>query len=108
MMSWVYLVVAILFEVAGTTSMKLSDGFSKLWPSILIFVFYALSFTSLTFAMKRLEVSVTYAVWSGLGTVLISLIGYFWFKDSFNFQKVISIALIVVGVIGLNLSNKVN
>lgn len=108
MMSWVYLVVAILFEVAGTTSMKLSDGFSKLWPSVLIFVFYALSFTSLTFAMKRLEVSVTYAVWSGLGTVLISLIGYFWFKDSFNFQKVISIALIVVGVIGLNLSNKVN
>lgn len=107
-MSWVYLVVAILFEVAGTTSMKLSDGFNKLWPSILIFVFYALSFTSLTFAMKRLDVSVTYAVWSGLGTVLISLIGFLWFKDSFNLQKVISIALIVVGVIGLNLSNKVN
>lgn len=107
-MSWVYLVVAILFEVAGTTSMKLSDGFNKLWPSVLIFVFYALSFTSLTFAMKRLDVSVTYAVWSGLGTVLISLIGFLWFKDSFNLQKVISIALIVVGVIGLNLSNKVN
>ncbi len=107
-MSWVYLIVAIILEVAGTTSMKLSEGFSKFWPSVLIFVFYALSFTSLTFAMKKLEVSVTYAVWSGLGTIMISLIGYFYFKDVFTLQKVISIGLIVIGVVGLNLSNQSN
>jgi small multidrug resistance pump len=107
-MSWLYLIIAILLEVAGTTSMKLSQGFSKFWPSVLIFVFYALSFTSLTFAMKKLEVSVTYAVWSGLGTVLISLIGYFYFKDAFSLQKAISIGFIVIGVVGLNLSNQSN
>ena len=66
MQHWFYLLLAILLEVAGTTSMKLSHGFTRLVPSILIFVFYALSFTALTFALRRLDMSVTYAVWSGL------------------------------------------
>ncbi|ACF13710.1 small multidrug resistance protein [Chloroherpeton thalassium ATCC 35110] len=105
-MSWIYLILAILLEVSGTTSMKLSDGFSKFWPSAMIFVFYALSFTSLTYALKELEVSVTYAVWSGLGTVLIALIGIVWFKESVNPMKIISIAVIIIGVIGLNLSHR--
>jgi small multidrug resistance pump len=107
-MSWVYLILAILFEVSGTTSMKLSEGFTKFWPSVLLFVFYALSFTSLTYALKTLEVSVTYAVWSGLGTIVITLIGIFWFNESASTIKFISIALIIIGVIGLNLSERLN
>ena len=102
-MHWLYLAGAILFEVAGTTSMKLSNGFTKLTPSILIFVFYAISFVSLTFAVKKIDVSVSYAIWSGVGTALIALIGVYYFKESMTPLKLFSLVLIILGVIGLNL-----
>ncbi|MHC5828190.1 MAG: DMT family transporter, partial [Nostoc sp.] len=73
--SWIYLIAAIVFEVSGTTCMKLSQGFTKIVPSVLIFVFYGLCFSFLTLALKRLEVSVAYSVWAGLGTILIAIIG---------------------------------
>jgi small multidrug resistance pump len=102
-MHWLYLAAAILFEVAGTTSMKLSHGFTKLTPSILIFVFYAISFVSLTYAVKKIDVSVSYAIWSGVGTALIAIIGVYYFKESMTPLKFFSLALIIIGVIGLNL-----
>ncbi|MEA5504648.1 multidrug efflux SMR transporter [Halotia wernerae UHCC 0503] len=102
LISWIYLVAAIIFEVSGTTCMKLSEGFTKIVPSILIFVFYGICFTFLTFALKRLEVSIAYAVWSGLGTILIASIGVVWFRESFTLVKFFSIALIIIGVIGIN------
>jgi len=101
-MHWFYLASAILFEVAGTTSMKLSYGFTRLLPSVLLFVFYAISFVSLTFAVKKIDMSVSYAIWSGVGTALIALIGVYWFKETMTLMKFISIVLIIVGVIGLN------
>ncbi len=101
---WLILAGAIVLEVAGTTAMKLSDGFTKLLPSVLIFVFYAASFTVLTFALKKIEVSVAYAVWSGVGTVLITLIGILYFSETLNSLKAMSILLIILGVVGLNLS----
>lgn len=100
--SLIYLILAIIFEITGTTCMKLSQGFTKLWPSIGMFVFYGLCFTFLTISLKKIEVSVAYSIWSGLGTVLISLIGILWFKESSSIIKLISIALIIIGVIGLN------
>lgn len=102
--SWIYLIAAILFEVSGTTCMKLSEGFTKLVPSVLIFIFYGLCFSFLTLALKRLEVSVAYSVWAGLGTVLIAIIGIIWFRESVTFIKLLSIALIIMGVIGINAS----
>ncbi|MEH2012932.1 DMT family transporter [Nostoc sp.] len=102
--SWIYLIAAILFEVSGTTCMKLSQGFTRILPSVLIFVFYGLCFTFLTFALKRLEVSVAYSVWAGLGTILIAIIGIIWFRESATFIKLMSIALIIIGVIGINAS----
>ncbi|MFN6465341.1 MAG: multidrug efflux SMR transporter [Nostoc sp. DedVER02] len=102
--SWIYLIAAILFEVSGTTCMKLSEGFTKLVPSVLIFVFYGLCFSCLTLALKKIEVSVAYSVWAGLGTVLIALIGIIWFRESATFTKLVSITLIVAGVIGINAS----
>lgn len=104
MNGWFYLVVAILFEIAGTTSMKLSDGFTRFTPSVLIFVFYAVSFFSLTLCLRHMDVSVAYAVWSGLGTALIAGIGFFWFKEPLTALKILSLLLIIVGVVGLNLS----
>ena len=103
-MHWFYLVMAIVLEVSGTTSMKLSQGFTKMQPSVLMFLFYGLSLPALTLALKRMDVSVAYAVWSGLGTALIATVGVMWLKEPLNTRKVVSLALIIVGGIGLNLS----
>jgi small multidrug resistance pump len=100
--NWIYLIAAILFEVSGTTCMKLSQGFTKTVPSVLIFIFYGLCFTFLTLSLKRLEVSVAYSVWAGLGTILVATIGIIWFRESATLIKLVSIALIIVGVIGIN------
>ena len=103
-MHWVLLAVAIVLEVAGTTNMKLSEGFTRPLPSVLIFVFYGLSFTAVTFALKKLDLSVTYAIWAGAGTALIAAIGVIWFKEPINALKVGSVVLIVIGIVGLNMS----
>lgn len=104
-MSWIFLISAICMEVCGTTCMKLSDGFTKLLPSVLIFVFYALSFILMTLAVRKLDLSLTYAIWSGVGTFLIALIGLFWFKEPLSILKVVSMMLVIAGVVGLNLTN---
>lgn len=107
-MSYLFLIGAILFEVMGTTCMKISEGFTKTLPSILIFVFYGISFILFTLALKRLEVSLAYAIWSGIGTLSITLIGLIYFDESLTALKVGSIALIIIGVVGLNLSSGIN
>jgi small multidrug resistance pump len=103
-MAYLYLLGAILLEVCGTTSMKLSQGFTRLGPSILIFVFYGLSFTLLTMVLKKIEVSIAYAIWSGVGTAIIATVGILYFKEALTLLKLISLALVIIGVIGLNLS----
>ena len=104
MLHWLYLSVAIVFEVAGTTCMKLADGFARPLPSVLIFVFYGLSFAALTVALKRMELSVAYPVWAGVGTALIAVIGVVGFREPLTPLKLLSTALIVAGVVGLNLT----
>lgn len=105
MASWLYLFLAIILEVAGTTCMKLSDGFARLLPSIGVAAFYLASLAGLTMALKQIPVSVAYAVWAGLGTAIISLVGFWYFKEPVTTVKVLSIALIIGGVTGLHLSN---
>ena len=107
-MAYFYLLGAIVLEVCGTTSMKLSQGFTRLWPSILIFVFYGLSFTLLTVVLKKIEMSIAYAIWSGVGTALIATLGILYFKESLTLLKLVSLALVILGVIGLNLSEGVH
>lgn len=102
-MHWFYLLLAIVLEVTGTTCMKLSAGFTKTLPSVLMFVFYLLSFSAMTLALKKVDVSVAYAIWSGMGTALIASIGILWFNEPLTMTKLISLALIIIGVIGLNL-----
>ncbi len=106
-MHWFFLLFAILSEVSGTTSMKLSEGFTKLAPSIMAFVFYGITLASLTMALKKIDVSVVYATWSGLGIAIVSIIGVLWFKEPMNTAKLISLVVIALGVIGLNLSSGV-
>ncbi|RDE24935.1 QacE family quaternary ammonium compound efflux SMR transporter [Motiliproteus coralliicola] len=101
---WFALAGAIILEVSGTISMKLSDGFTKLVPSVLIFVFYAASFAILTLALKKIDIGIAYAIWAGVGTALIAVIGVLYFKEPYSIMKGVSIFLIIAGVVGLNLS----
>ena len=101
MLYWLCLAGAIVLEIAGTTSMKLSHGFSRTLPSVLLFLFYGLSFALMTVAVKRIDVSVSYAIWSGVDTTLITLIGVAWFGESLTRVQLASIALIIAGVVGL-------
>lgn len=103
-MKWLFLTLAIVLEVCGTTCMKLSEGFSRLIPSILIFVFYGFSFAAFTLALKRVDLSFAYAVWAGLGVLLIGTIGILYFKEPVSVLKIISMMLIVGGVVGLHVS----
>jgi len=103
-MHWYYLAAAIVFEVAGSTSMKLSYGLSRAGPTTMMFAFYAVAFACNAMALKKLDLSVTYAIWSGLGTALVAIIGMTWFQEPVTALKVGSTALIVLGVIGLAMS----
>lgn len=104
MVNVLFLIIAIIFEVIGTTMMKLSNGLTVLLPSIGLFVFYILSFSCLSMSLRTLDVSLAYAVWSGFGTALIAAIGVIFFHEQINPAKIISLAFIIIGVVGLNLS----
>ncbi len=106
MQYWMYLIVAIIFEVAGTTAMKFSEGFTKTLPSVFMFVFYILSLVALTYALKKIDMSMAYAVWAGVGTALITVVGILFFKEPAGLFKIISILFIITGVVGLHLSSE--
>jgi small multidrug resistance pump len=98
-----YLLAAILFEVVATTCLKQSEGFTKLWPSVGTTLGYAVAFLLLAQSLKAIEVSVAYAVWSGVGTALITVIGVSVLGEPLSALGVAGIALIVAGVVALNL-----
>lgn len=101
---WLYLAGAILTEVCGTVSMKLSNGFEHTLYSTLVYAFYAISFYLLAVALKSIAVGTAYAIWSGVGTALIAAIGVVFFSEAVNTLKVVSLGAIIAGVIGLHLA----
>ncbi len=103
-MTWILLIVAIVLEVSGTICLKLSDGFTKTGPIIAMLAFYALGLGLLAIVIKTIDISIAYAIWSGLGTALIAIIGIMWFHEPATLVKIFSIVLIVVGIVGLNLA----
>jgi small multidrug resistance pump len=103
-MAWLLLAMTVVFEVMGTTMMKLSNGFSNLWPSIGVFVCYAVSLAGITLVLRHMELSVAYAVWSGAGTALTALIGIYMFREPATAMKLLSLGLIIAGVIGLKMA----
>jgi small multidrug resistance pump len=104
--AWALLSLAIFFEICGTVSMRLSEGFSRTTPSVLLFVFYAVSFGLNTLVIKVLGLSVVYAVWSGVGTVITAAIGVWYFKETATAFKMVSIGLVVVGIMGVHASSR--
>ena len=105
MYGWGVLMVAIVFEIAGTTFMKLSEGFTRTGPSLALFACYAVSFAALTLALRFVDIGVAYAIWSGVGTAAIAAIGMIAFGEPFTVVRVFWIGVIVVGVVGLQLSS---
>lgn len=103
-MEWVYLFLAIAFEISATTLMKMSNGFTKILPTVGTFLGYIICFCFLSISLKKIDISVAYAIWSAVGIVVLSAIGIFVFKESINVLKVISLLFIVIGVVGVNLS----
>ena len=105
-LAWVFLAMAIVFELSGTVSMKLSHGFTRPWPSVLMFLFYGISFTSLNVALTSIKVGVAYAVWSGAGIILISLVGALFFEERLTLSSLLWVTVIIAGIVGLNISSK--
>ena len=103
-MNWIYLYIAIAFEVLGTAALKMSDGMAKPWLFAASLGLYGISFILLSQTLKVMPIGITYAIWSGVGTLLIVLIGIFWFGETFTPLRVIFMTMIIIGAVGLNLS----
>jgi small multidrug resistance pump len=103
-MSALFLAAAILLEITGTTALKLSNGFTRVGPAGVVVVCYMSSFVVLSWALRGIALSTAYAVWSGAGTALVAAIGILWFGEPAGLWKLASIALIILGVVGLHLT----
>ena len=102
-MAYTYLLLAILSEVLATSMLKASDGFTKLFPSIISFIGYAVSFYFLSMVLKYIPIGISYAIWSGLGIVLISIVGLFFFKQQLDLPGIFGMILIISGVVVIHL-----
>jgi small multidrug resistance pump len=105
-MNWLFLSIAIVAEVIATSALKAADGFSHLGPSLVVIVGYGIAFYFLSLALRGIPVGIAYAVWSGVGIVLISVIGWLAFGQTLDGAAVLGIALIMAGVVVLNVFSK--
>jgi small multidrug resistance pump len=105
-MPYLYLTIAILAEVIGTSALKASDGFTRPKPSLVVLIGYGVAFYFLSLSLQSLAVGVAYAIWSGAGVAMITLIGWRVFKQRLDAAAVLGIALIVVGVVVLHRSSE--
>ena len=108
MKSYLYLAFAILFETFGTSLLKKTESFSKPIPSIFFVVCMGLSFYLLSLALKGIPIGIAYAIWSAVGIVFISLIGFFVYKEKLDFPAILGILFIIVGVVIINIFSKTN
>jgi small multidrug resistance pump len=106
MNAYAYLAIAIVAEVIATSALKASDGFSKTTPSIIVGIGYFIAFWCMSQTMKTLPVGITYAIWSGVGIVLITMIGWVLFRQKLDAAALFGMALIVAGVLVINLFSK--
>lgn len=103
MPAYAFLAVAIIAEVIATSALRASEGFTRLWPSLLVVVGYAVAFYFLSLTLKTMPVGMAYAIWSGVGIVLVSAIAFFVYKQTLDLPALIGIGLIMAGVLVINL-----
>lgn len=106
MNKWLILGIAIVAETIATSALKSSEGFSKLWPSVLVVAGYGIAFYCLSLTLRVIPMGVTYAVWSGIGIALITLVGWLVYGQKLDAPALIGIALIIAGVIIMNMFSK--
>lgn len=106
MKAFIYLFFAIIVEICATTALKTSEQFTKFIPTIIAIVGYVISFYLLSLTLKSIPMGIAYAIWSGAGIVLISIVGYFAFKQHLDLPAIIGLALIVLGVVIINVFSK--
>tara|TARA_B110000967_G_scaffold156457_1_gene161448 strand:- start:325 stop:657 length:333 start_codon:yes stop_codon:yes gene_type:complete len=106
MKSWLLLLLAVVCEVVGTSAIKYSNGFTKIVPSIVVFIGFGVAFYILSITLKVIPIGMAYAVWSGLGIVLISIIGHFVFQQRLDAPAFVGMSFILVGVIIMQIFSK--
>ena len=102
MQQWAFLAIAIISEVAATSALKASEGFSRLWPSLVVVAGYFAAFYFLSLTLRTIPIGVAYAIWSGAGVALIALIAWIFYGQALDAAAIIGLLLIVAGVIVLN------
>jgi small multidrug resistance pump len=107
-MAYVYLMIAIVGEVIGTSMLKTSEGMSKLWPTCASILAYAVTFYFLSLTLKTIPTGIAYAIWSGVGIVLITAIGWVFFKQALDAAAICGLGLILAGVLVIQLLSKVS
>lgn len=105
-MTYLYLIVAILFEVVATTALKQTEGFTRLIPSLVTLIGYAVAFFFLSLTLRTMSVGIVYALWSGAGIVFITAIGWLWFQQALDAPALLGVGLIIAGVLVINLFSK--
>jgi small multidrug resistance pump len=106
MKQWLFLSIAIISEVVATSALKASDGFGQFWPSLIVIAGYAAAFFFLSLTLRTIPVGVAYAIWSGVGIVLITVIGWLVLGQALDAPAIVGLALIIVGVVVLNVFSK--
>jgi len=105
-MEYIYLTLAIIAEVAATSALKASEGFTRLVPSAIVIIGYALAFYLLTLVLRSIPVGIAYALWAGLGIVLVAITGSIIYRQIPDLPAIIGMALIVAGVVVINVFSK--
>ena len=105
-MTYAFLIAAILCEVVATSALKAADGFTRLWPSVIVVVGYALAFYFLSLTLRTIPIGIAYAIWSGVGIVLIAVIGRFFFHQPLDMAAIVGITLILAGVLVIQVLSK--
>lgn len=106
LLTYLYLLVAIIFEVVATTALKQADGFTRLVPSLVTVAGYALAFYFLALTLRAMPVGIVYAIWSGAGIIFITAIGWLLFRQALDLPALLGMGLIVAGVLVINLFSK--
>lgn len=105
-MAYLYLAIAVVGEVIATSALKASDEFSKLWPSVVVVIGYGVAFYFMTLTIRTLPIGITYAIWSGVGIVLVTIAGAIFYKQIPDVPAMIGVGFIILGVIVINVFSK--
>jgi small multidrug resistance pump len=105
-MNYVYLFAAIVSEVIATSALKAAEGFSRFWPSVIVIVGYGLAFFCLSLTMRTIPIGIAYAIWSGIGIVLIALVGLLFYRQPLDAPALIGMAFILAGVLIINVFSR--